>query len=361
MATYYAAHNAAGGGVGTIGDPYTLAELASAVTAGNTGLMMATGTYTPTATTTFSNSGSVSSRINIRGCASDGTDDGTIVTISGASLGGGVHGFTVSGSWINFANTVITGCPGDAVSSTGENNRYTRVRLTDCANGFTQTTINRTVEFAFSEIDNNTGYGYSGPYASRGSGVFRHSSIHHNGGIGVRLAIVGQLIGSLVYANGSHGVVVNLANSAAVPIHILLSTIHGNGANGIELEAGTVVPSLVIDLSIITGNTAFGLDYNGQGEGVVLLSRSGFYGNSAALGTGSLPSDCLTTDPTFTSVTSGSEDFTPTNTDYKVLLPGVPSGIGGNSYRWIGAIQPDSSGGGGSSTYSPFRSRVFGA
>ena len=43
MATYYAKADAAGGGAGTSGDPYTLAELNAALNAGDVGKLLDTG------------------------------------------------------------------------------------------------------------------------------------------------------------------------------------------------------------------------------------------------------------------------------------------------------------------------------
>lgn len=361
MATYYAAHNAAGGGAGTIGSPFTLAELAAAVTAGNVGLLMATGTYAPSATTTFANSGTVTSRVQIRGCASDGTDNGTIATISGASLGGGVHGLTVSGSYIDFANLLVTGCPGTGVHSSGANNRYRNLRATNSANGFTQVDFTEHSEFFECELDNNVGYGYGGTFSSRGSGLFRRCAIHDNGSYGARVAVYGTVESSLVYRNGSHGLIPSLDSSGGTQLVVAKSTIYGNAGNGIDLVAGTSYPTFLLQLSIVAGNTGYGLDLNGTNSAIVQIVRCGFHGNtSGALDTGSLPSDCVTTDPSFASTTAGAEDFTPSNTDYRSSVSPYQSGIGGTDYRWIGAISPIGSGGGGSSTFNPFRSRVFG-
>ena len=348
MATYYSSHNAAGGGAGTIGDPYTLAELATNVTAGNVGLVMATGTYTPSATTTFGNSGTITSRVQIRGCASDGTDDGTIATISGSSLGGGVHGLTVAGSFIEFGNLLITTCPGTAVHSTGATNRFRNVRMTASGNGFTQNDFGETSEFIECEIDNNTGYGYGGGFASRGSAVLRRCSIHNNGSYGARIAVTGRISDSLVFRNGSHGVMIDLGNSGNHQIAITRSTIYNNTGNGIDVTAGVNIPAVLLQQCIIAVNTAYGFDYNTTNTGIVQIVRCGFYSNtSGALDTGSLPSDCVTTDPGFASTTAGSEDFTPSNTDYRSSVSPYQSGIGGTDYRWIGAVSPNTAGGSG--------------
>lgn len=345
MATYYASHNAAGGGAGTIGDPYTLAELATNVTAGNVGLIMATGTYTPSATTTLGNSGTVTSRVQIRGCASDGTDDGTVATISGSSLGGGVHGITLSGSYIDLANLLVTTCPGTAVHSSGANSRLRNVRMTASANGFTQNDFNEATEFIECEFDNNTGYGYGGSVASRGAGVFRRCSVHNNGSYGVRVSQVGRISDCLIFRNGSHGVILDLSNSGSQQIAVVRSTIFNNTGNGIDLNAGTSASTLLIQQCIIASNTAYGFDYNTTSANIVQIVRCGFYNNtSGALDTGSLPSDCVTTDPGFASTTAGSEDFTPSNTDYRSSVSPYQSGIGGTDYRWIGAVSPQGSG-----------------
>lgn len=353
MATFYSSHNAAGGGAGTIGDPYTLAELATNVTAGNVGLVMATGTYTPSATTTLGNSGTITSRVQIRGCAADGTDDGTVATISGGSLGGGVHGITLSGSYVELANLRVTACPGTAIHSTGANNRLRNVRMDTSANGFTQNDFNEATEFIECEFDNNTGYGYGGSVVSRGSAILRRCSIHDNGSYGTRMAVVGSISDCLIFRNGSHGVIIDLTNTGSQQLLIARSTIFNNTGNGIDLSVGTSIPTLLVQQCIIASNTAYGFDYNTTNANIVQIVRCGFYNNtSGALNTGSLPSDCVTTDPGFASTTAGSEDFTPSNAGYRTSVNPFQSGIGGTDYRWIGAVSPQgSSGGGGEHSY----------
>lgn len=349
MATVYSSHNAAGGGAGTIGDPYTLAELAAAVTAGNVGLIMATGTYTPSATTTFANSGTSTSRVEIRGCASDGTDDGTVATISGGSLGGGVHGFTVTANLIDFANLRITACPGTAVHSTGANSRYRNIRMDNSANGFTQNDFNEAAEFIECEIDNNTGYGYGGGFVSRGAGVFRRCSIHDNGSYGARMSTVGRMSDSLVFKNGSHGIIVDLTNAGSQQFLIAGSTFHANTGSAIDIGAGTSVNTLILQKNIFANSGAFGIDLNGASRAIVQIVRCGFYTNSSGdLDTGSIPSDSITGDPGFASTTAGSEDYTPSNTDYKLAVSPFQSGIGGTDYRWIGAVAPNTASSGSS-------------
>lgn len=346
MATYYSSHSAAGGGVGSIADPFTIQELFNAVTTAHLGLIMATGTYTPSAKLDLNtNTGSTTAPVNLRGCASDGTDDGTVATISGSSLPGSTTLLQIANGidYLRLSNIRLTASKNYGLDSNSNGTILTNVRIDNAAShGIYQQTISDVMYLCDCEVDHNGGGGYSGPFTSRGSGVWVQCSIHDNTSFGARLAAYGSMRQCRVYANGGAGVIWDF-NSSGIG-EITHCTIAGNSGAGVDFISGTTTKGL-ISYTILKGNTSYGIDLNGTDIDTLILSRLCSYGNLGDIDTGSLPSDTVTSDPGFANESSGTQDYTPSNTALRIARTAA-SGIGGTDYTWIGAVNPQGSGGG---------------
>lgn len=350
MTTYYC--RSSGGSDANAGTSFalgwaTIAKATATAIAGDTILICADGTHLPTATITFTTTGTSANRIKYRGASATGTDDGTVATISGASLGAGVHILTVASGkdFLTFDGLYLTGGTGDAVNSSGDNLRFSNCRLSNCVNGFTQVTFNKFTNFVNCEISSNSGYGYGGAFTSRGSASYRSCTIRNNGSYGTRMVAGTSMVQTLVFKNGAGGVLPDASASTGTIIQITSSTITGNTGAGIDVTAGTVASMIDITDTILSNNTTYGIKLNGANADQFRFYRMAAFGNTtAAIDAGSLPSDTVTTNPTYVSTTGGSENYTPTNTDLKITRTPL-GGIGGSSYQWIGAIQPNVSSG----------------
>lgn len=351
MATYYSTHNAAGGGSGALGSPFTLQELFDAVTSADLGLVRATGTYTPSAKLDLdTNTGSVTARPTIRGCASDGTDDGTVATISGSSLSSSTTLLQIAGGidLLRIQNLRFTASKNYGIDSNSKGTVFTNVRIDNSvAAGFYQQTLGDLTTFIECEVHNNGGAGYDGPFASRGSCAWIRSSIHNNGSHGIRFAPLAQVIDTLIYKNSGHGIILTLDVSSEEIGAIINSTIASNTGAGISVNSGTSRENILIARTIIYENGEYGIDLNGADADIFTFQNLCVHNNtSGAIDTGSLPSSTITSDPAFANEGAGTENYTPSLAGLK-LTYAFPSGIGGTSYGWIGAIQPDTSGSSG--------------
>ena len=354
MATYYSSHNAAGAGAGTIGDPYTLQELFDNTASADLGLVMATGTYTPSVQLDLdTNAGSVATRVEIRGANSDGTDDGTVATVSGSSLGASTDLLAITMDWLDIANLRFTAATADNVSLTTDNTRFTDCRFDNAtSDGLLQNSFDHYVQLLRCEIDNNGGFGYGGSLSSRGNVFIDLCSIHDNGSYGCRLAQDGTIARSLIYKNTGHGVILAL-DSTSQGIAIRDSTIATNTGAGISVVAGTTIVNALIARTILYENGEYGIDLNAANiEQFRFLNLAVHNNTSGDIDAGSLPSETVTDDPTFAVETAGSEDYTPSAAALKLGYT-PPSGIGGTDYQYIGAIQPTAAAGSPSGARNP--------
>jgi len=358
MTTYYATHNAAGGGAGTsVGDPFTLQELFDTVTNSDLGLICNTGTYTPSAQIDVDNGanvGTVSARTQIRGAASDGTDDGTIATISGSSLGASTDLISIDINYYYIANLRITGATRYNVYSDSDGSIWENCRLDNAtSHGFWQQTNLDTTIFKVCEIDNNGGAGYTGGFDSRGCGIWESCSIHDNGSFGLKLTPVGRMIDTIVFKNGGDGVRIDMNSHSTENGAIINCTIDGNTGDGIESVNSTIASdSMSIADTIISNNGGYGINLNstpltGFQLRLLCVPTSTGANSLGQIDAGSLPADTVTDNPDFVDrTTGGSEDYTPQGTGLKVTRSPI-SGVGGDSYKWVGAIQPDTASSGG--------------
>lgn len=200
------------------------------------------------------------------------------------------------------------------------------------SHGFYWLTTGGLVTLTDCEIDNNGGSGFDVNAAGRGNLIMTGGSAHDNTTHGIRSGGDDSqcAIHSVrVYDNGSDGI-----NTLAADAIIRDCTVYGNGGDGVDIDGSNTT---IFDTSS-AGNGGYGFN------GVTNLAFGGFdnnhtNGNTSGAGDSTLPGDNnVTGDPKFTSVTDGSEDFTPLSGS-----PLIGAGINGSN---IGAVaHGDSSGG----------------
>lgn len=342
MATYYTSSSAAGGGSGALGDEWTLQEAFDSAVAGDIVLVKADGTYLPSARIDLdTNSGTDLNYIVFKGCASDGTDDGTVSTISGANLPATTTLLYSNSDYMMFQNLRITSATNYGFDGRALSGRvmWYNCRIDNCSNSGVLNVDGHT--FYYCEFDHN---GSRGAFAGTGFCWFNYCSFHDNGDDGVIMDDGCLLNHCLIYDNAGEGVYLYNESSST----IINCVIHGNTDNGIHaINSG----GHMIMHNIIMNNGAYGINYGGS-----TLAKTGYadyncyYNNTSGATTLGSPlgSNNLTEDPNFVSVADGAEDFTPQNTNLlKTFAFSTASGVGGTSYEYIGAIQPQGGSGGG--------------
>ncbi len=355
MATYYAFHNAGGGGVGTFGDPFTLQELFDNTDAGDLGLVCNTGTYTPSTTITVDNA-SAATAANpaiIRGANADGSDDGTIATISGSSLGASTDllNMGVASLSIRLENLRITGATDDNIVISGSINNG-NISLYNCridsATGEgieMQETSYCVVVIVGCEIDGNGGNGITPNAATRYTPILINCKVHDNTangmviGGGALLPSPTKIVGCSFYDNGDNGI----ETISAVPgIIVVNSVFFGNTNAGIEI-LNTLYGFVSVN-NIFRSNGGYGINTNTGSSGQFAFCDYNCYHNntSGALDISTPGSNNVTSDPTFTSEIDGSEDFS-----LQSGSPCIDAGFGYGGDWNIGVWQNAASGGGG--------------
>jgi len=349
MTTYYAKASATGGGVGSLADPFTLQEAADTATSADLVLVCADGTYTPSTTIDFD------ARANLgvfRGCNSDGTDDGTVATISGSSLPATTDllNVNIGNSFVSFQNLRITGatrynllintfavqvvlenCRVDSSTSHGVylNNGATKAQLCGC------------------EIDSNSGNGIGTSQVYNGEVILNRCTVHDNTSAGGAFGS-GCVSDCLIYGNGNDGLQAGASYAYGRPgLVVSGTTFFNNSGDGLYV---LINGHGVVENCIFRSNGEYGISVNGGSGNVnqLVLRNICSHNNTSGhtdINSGTLwGSGHVLEDPGFTSETDGSEDLTPSNANlYKTLA--FPAG--GTSYEYIGAIQPQATGGGG--------------
>lgn len=324
MATYYSKHDAGGGGVGSFADPFTLQELFDNTDSGDLGLICNTGTYTPSVTIDIDNGSAVTANnyAVIRGANADGSDDGTIATISGSSLGAStdLFNFNVSAICIKLENLRITGATQYNVTLNAAINAsniiFNNCRIDNATNhGIynAESTLQFFVGFNGCEIDNNGGDGINSAGFSRGGIKMINTSVHDNTGDGVKdttgSVAKSVYIGCSFYDNGEHGLNFSDDCFGAVCINCVF---FGNTDNGINFTDTTNTCQMTFINNIYRSNGGYGIDTNGGSSGQFALCDYNCFSNntSGAMDISTPGSNNVTSDPLFTSETDGSEDFT---------------------------------------------------
>ena len=357
MATYYVRSSGgsnANNGLSFANAFATIIYAETQVVAGDTVLICADGTHLPTTSVDFKTAAGTSKNwITYRGCSAAGVDDGTRATVSGASTSSGEILFQASSAsgknYINFENLRITGSKG--VGFFGRQSvagwRFANCRIDNSVGAGINTYY--PVQMVNCEIDNNGGAGVS-EIVSLSHTLIR-CAIHHNSGHGVRLGLEGSVIACRIYKNTDRGIFCTSPSPAGTgpPVRIVGNTIHGNTSHGIECPSAWT--NILLSHNILSSNGGYGLYLNGGGAGGLWTCyRNNVHGNTSGVADfgSSLPGfGHLVINPNYTSTTNNAEDFTPGNTSLKM----TDSIAGGTGVYWIGAVEPSSSGSGGTNAY----------
>lgn len=178
----------------------------------------------------------------------------------------------------------------------------------------------------------NGGAGVAGAAASRGACQWVGGSIHDNTGNGINLTRANSRCSAvLIYDNGGDGVNIE---SGASQASIEWCTIYGNTGDGIDQgTAGATQITLISNT--ITANGGWGVNAStsaAQIDRIIPWDYSNIDGSNTSGTTnrsGGLPGDNnTTTDPAFTSVTDGSEDFEPTSSSPLIQAGPNASNVG---------------------------------
>lgn len=365
MATYYV--RSSGGNDGNDGLSFangwaTVQFAADTAVAGDVVLICADGTHAPSATVDFdTNAGANNNPITFRGAAADGTDDGTVATISGSGITTAniVNISGLADGALRFEGLRFTAATANGMDISLATNgfwiSFTHCRFDSAAqDGLVLDTSYQAIRFYDCEFDNNGAFGIDGDNVHSNRHHFYRCSFHDNAGAGLELGSFFSARGSgamleqcLIYDNGSHGIAVLGASDYIYPV-ISGCTIFGNTGNGVDYASTAAAPVWIVD-TILRSNGGYGIDTNGSNLSSVALMRNLCSHNNTSghidINSGTLlGSGHVLEDPSFTSETDGSENLTPANTNLKITSA-FPAG--GTTYAYIGAIEPNDAGGGG--------------
>jgi len=337
----------------------TTQKAADTAVAGDEVRLCATATETPAAQIDWdTNAGTKTSLINFVGADATGTPLTTgYYTISGSSLPPSTSLFywaTAASKYVRFKRIRLTGATDHNVKFDSSASNFSTYlifdtcRIDSATNDGVQQGYSQFNYFLNCEIDGNGGSGFGIPADSIVSkaGFLKlvGVSVHNNGDTGVDIAYRGNYINNcLIYSNGSSGIKLGREFDQSI---ISNNTFYGNTGSGIG-DAGSAIQGNLD--GIITGNSfvsngLYGLEDNRGGNVTAYIDYNHYYNNTSGETdfAGGTPGDNNQSgDPLFTSITSGSEDFTPTSGS-----PLIRTYVNNGN---IGAVANTSAGGGGSS------------
>jgi len=370
MATYYvdpSAGSDAAAGTSFATAWATTQKAADTAVAGDEVRLCATATETPSAQIDWdTNAGTETSPIYFVGADSSGNPLTTgYYTISGSSLPASTNLFywadTAASQFVRFKRIRITGATNHNVATGPRSGTsfdlwliFDTCRLDSATGdgffqgyGFRNLLIN-------CEIDSNGGAGIGPPalqQTNRMGYLWVHGcSIHDNASSGVAIYYINNLVSNcLIYDNG--GVGVELGRQFFYS-SILNNTIYGNIGSGIgDGAGGTLIGNNTgrIFGNTVVSNGGYGIEDN-RGAGTLgYVDYNHFHNNTSGETdfSGGTPGDNNQSgDPLFTSVTDGSEDFTPTSGS-----PLIRTNVNDGN---IGAVGNTSGGAGGGETSHVF-------
>lgn len=352
MATYYTSHNAGGGGVGSVGDPFTLQEGADNTTSADRCVVMDTGTYTPAATVDWdTNAGSMTAPVVFVGGDASGNEDGSVPVISGSSLGANTSLININVDHVIFTNLRFTVGTDHNISygAAADNCALISCRSDGATDhGVYVSNSTQAVLMVDCEIDGNA-VGVGSASSSRGKVIMVGCSVHDNTGAGLDLEpqapYPSSISHSLIYDNGGAGVALN--SSGSISVLIDHCTIFANDGDGIAATGG--IGNVMIQDTILRSNGGYGLNVNSTIGQVVSLLRICSHNNTSGhtnLNGGTLwGSGHVLEDPAFVSEADGSENLRVTNTN--LMYTFTPPSGGSSDQHWIGALNGHVAGGAG--------------
>lgn len=312
----YTTHDASGGD-GSLLSPWTIQEGVELINGEDTLFVCASGRYTPDTSLLFNDSAwSATNAPLIRGCAADGTDDGTTPVISGESCDADVDLIYIDflNTNIRFENLRLTGAKRYGISITNNCGdpllKFKNITVdSSVSHGFytDEGSLARST-IAFCEFSYNGGRGITGSGASRPLPDISYCLIHHNGSDGAYGGGSYQkaFVGNIVYKNGGIGYFTDTDGSK-----ILGNTFFRNTSDAIQFDDATKYSILVVN-NISAWNGGYFINLDGSPiNGLGLVTNNTSYENtSGAISSGVLPGvSNVTTNPLFVDTTDGSEDF----------------------------------------------------
>ena len=288
------------------------------------------------------NSGGLGTQIDFVGASSvDGSDDGSIYTIQASASITGILDFNYVG-YTRWRNVNFDGnSNADSCILNNEDGSPYNVFI-DCKMFDSITDagifIRGTSPWYFErcEVYGNV-KGFDCGATSRGASRWMGCSIHDNSGNGVEANSRCDMSNCLVYDNGAAGLDIVWNAPHGVIVNCVF---FGNSSNGIHATNGS--SNTIYHNNVFMNNGLYGIDFDAVFR-FIMMSNNLSYGNSSGhtdINGGVLPGlNNQTTDPLFTSIVDGSEDFTP--------LAGSPLIANGLLGSDIGAIAHAAGGGGG--------------
>ncbi len=351
MAIYYISSLAGGGGSGSFGSPWTIAEFVSNHVATNEYRIMADGPYTISANITLTDgTGGGQVVMRVVGANASGVIDGTRPVLTAASSC--TKMFDVTGAYGLFLDLLDLNCNGVAdyglYMNTGYTGGITRVKVS----AFKVKGILTITNYAHVIECEVTG-GISGATCGVDlSGSMDRCWVHDNACTGVVIAS-GRIWKSRITKNTGA-----TSDGVAYSFGAIVSdcTIHGNGRHGVHIT-GPYAINIGARGNILTGNGGYGLAAPSLNSfpGQFAWDNNAYYSNTSGsrdpnVGTSNGEDVTLSGLPY---VNAGTDDYQLNNTAGQgaacrlARIPGVLPG-GGTDYADLGAMQhPDPVGGGG--------------
>ena len=317
----------------------------SGVAAGDFIYLMNTATETPSAAIALSVAGTDTDNIFVIGADSNGDklSRGSYYTISGSSLPSSTN--LIQGDSTNsryaFYNVRFTAATNRNIDNINKS-KFISCRIDNATDVGTAVDDQSGTVYLDCEIDNNGQQGFKVDSSNRADNhEFLYCKVHDNGSHGINLVNPDQVTVAhcQIYDNGSHGIHMDTYSANS---EILNCTIDGNSANGINIKRAYGLDGVEICNNSISNNGQWGIELEGSDtpDDRFVLEFNHFHNNtSGTVETGFTYNPHITTgDPSYTSTTDGSEDYTPQSGS-----PLIGAGAGG---LYIGAVPPSSSGGG---------------
>lgn len=322
----------------------TLQKAHDTAVAGDTVLAASDGVHTPTVQILLdTQSGTVSSMINFRGAGPLGEDDGSIVTVTGASVAGvslyrlptanlsnhlRFEGFRfTAGNIFNFQ-----------IDNTVQNLVFQRCRIDNAVNHGIRYGVSGIVVIMIDcEIDNNGVDGIGQSSTGRGQATYTNCIIHDNVGHGIATGTI-IIYYSWIYKNGGDGL---RKIGTSTDMAVINCVIDDNTGDGITNQNSNDISKRYIMNNIISNNGGWGMTDDGDGR--TGLVGPNFYFNNT-LGHVSfdgisedtfadfdtLPGSLEDTDPAFSNVGDGTEDYRTSNSS-TVIGTAYPQTLADNS------------------------------
>ncbi len=340
----YVSVAAGGGGDGSLGDPWTLAEAESAAVAGDRVNILA-GTYALTSSFSPLNNGTNAAMIVWRGYTSTPGDAVTPVAVFDID-GATAHVVDSGQDYHRFENIEVTGNAGVGGSIFGFNldgkgNMLFRCRVTQANRGIL--VVGQGTQFIACEVDNWTSG--AGIQLSGDNSAAIGCHVHDGGGFGCGFSAPSS--GGYYYCvssnNVSHGFV---AGQTGAELHrwLVHCTAFGNAGDGVSINGSPEGQPFVLVNCLSIGNSLYGIGGTQVAVGTpqVTLLGVGFFGNTS----GDVRSGVNVLEPVGRTNFSADPLADAVNGDYRLkaeaadaIGAGFPASllVGGSSNSWFGA------------------------